>query len=146
MRRGWTLTELIVVIAIFVVLMAMLLPSGGAWLFQVPFLLAVGWVGYLWRVVPQVKPDPWTVGTAVACLAGVVAGAHLFLRWLHRASAQAEASPWPLKRTLRCVGLVVLMFVAGIAVVGMLHQTSWLARSPEPLVSARGGARMYSAN
>jgi prepilin-type N-terminal cleavage/methylation domain-containing protein len=141
MRRGFTLRELLVVLAIIFVLIGLLLPSGKVWPFHVPFLLALGWIGYLWRVIPQLNPDPWTVGTAIACLVGVIVGSHLFLRWL-----AGRESPWPLKRTLRCVGLIVLMFVAGIAVVGMIHQTSWLARSPEPLIQSRGGARAYSAN
>ena len=140
-RRGFTLTELIVAIAIIAVLVALLLPWGRVWILQIPFVLVLGWLGYLWRVIPQLNPDPWTVGTAILCLLGVIAGSHLFLRWL----AGREA-PWPLKRTLRCVGLVVLMFVAGIAMVGMIHQTSWLARSPEPLIKSRDGARTYSAN
>ncbi|QJW97111.1 DUF1559 family PulG-like putative transporter [Frigoriglobus tundricola] len=110
---------------------------------QLPVTLAFGWVPYLGRVLPELNPDPWAVGTAVGCLAGVTVGAHVFLRWF----AGVESN-WPWKRTLRCVGLVVLMFVAGIAVVGMIHQTSWLVRSPEPLF--RGGrdvtARMHSSN
>ncbi len=139
MRRGFTLRELIVVTAITFVLAAMVFPGGVGWTFEIPVTLALGWVKYLWKVVPQVNPDPWAVGTAVACLAGVTVGAHFFLRWL-------AARAWSWNRTFRCVGLIVLMFVAGIAVVGMIHQTSWLARSPEPLFLSRGGTRTYSAN
>lgn len=137
MRRGFTLRELLVVIAIIAVVFA-LFSNLMLW---IPFTLAFGWVSYLWRVVPQAKPDPWTVGTAVACLVGVTVGSHFFLRWL----AGAE---WPWKRTFRCVGLVVLVFVAGIAMVGMTHQTAWLIRSPEPLIGGFRGpaARMASAN
>jgi hypothetical protein len=41
------------------------------------------------------------------------------------------------------------MFVSGIAVTGMIHQTGWLIRSPEPLVESNyriSTARMASAN
>jgi prepilin-type N-terminal cleavage/methylation domain-containing protein len=141
-RRGFTLRELVAVIAIMAVLLAFL---GGEIVLEVPITLVLGWTKYLWRVVPKLNPDPWTVGTAIVCLAGVIAGAHLFLRWLHRAT-QPGAPRWPLRRTLRLVGLVVLMFVAGIAVVGVIHQTSWLARSPEPLTGERVGVRLASAN
>ena len=118
-RRGFTLTELIVVIVLILVLVALVFPA--RWLVEVPATLALGWVTYVWRVVPKLNPDPWTVGTAVLCLVGVVVGSHYFLRWVAGSESQ-----WLWKRTFRCVGLIVLMFVAGIAVVGMIHQTSWL--------------------
>src|SRR5439155_16451380 len=102
----------------------------------------IGWIKYLWRVVPQLNPDPWAVGSAVACIAGVIVGAHLFLRWL-------AGGEWQWKRTFRCVGLIVLMFVAGIALVGVTHQTAWLVRSPEPIMEPgsvrRAAARRDSA-
>src|SRR4051794_7146786 len=121
MRRGFTVYELAVVLAIIAVLLALL---GIVFVIEIPLTLALGWAKYLWRVVPKLNPDPWAVGTAIACLLGVIAGAHLFLRWLHRATtAPLDAARWPLRRTLRCVGLIVLTFVAGIAVVGMVHQT-----------------------
>jgi prepilin-type N-terminal cleavage/methylation domain-containing protein len=143
-RRGFTLRELLVCIAIILMVVWMLLP--GAWIVEIPGTLVFGWVHYLWRVVPTLNPDPWTVGTAVACLLGVIVGAHLFLRWFSRAgAAQPDAPQWPLKRTLRLVGLVVLMFVAGIAMIGTVHQTSWLARSPDPLTYERG-TRTASGN
>src|SRR5207244_1324327 len=47
---------------------------------------------------------------------------------------------WPWRRTLLLVGLVVLMFVSGIAVTGMVHQTGWLVRSQEPLLHSGRGA------
>jgi prepilin-type N-terminal cleavage/methylation domain-containing protein len=144
-QRGFTLIEFLVVIAIILVLLFLLFPGGQGWLVELPLTLVLGWIPYLARVIPKLNPDPWTVGTAVGCLAGVTVGSHYFLRWL-----AGRAVHWPWERTLRCVGLIVLMFVAGIAVVGMIHQTSWLVRSPEQLVEDRGGRRaaprMHSAN
>lgn len=134
-RRGCA-CGLLIALAIVPLLLWCLLP--GDWIVQLPLTLVLGWAQFLWRVIPTLNPDPWTVGTGLACLVGVIVGAHLFLRWLHRATAaQPDVPHWPLGRTLRCVGLVVLMFVAGIAVVGVIHQTGWLARSPEPLVERR---------
>jgi hypothetical protein len=69
-----------------------------------------------------------------------VIGSHCFLRWL-------AGGAWLWRRTFRCVGLIVVMFVAGIAMVGVAHQAAWLARSPEPLTTGRyTGARMHSTN
>jgi hypothetical protein len=140
-RRGCTFTiiDLVVILAILAILLTML-GQGGTWVAEVPLTLALGWMPYLARIVPGLNPDPWAVSTAILCLAGVAVGAHYFLRWL-------AGGAWPWKRTLRCVSLVVLMFVAGIALVGVAHQTAWLARSPESLTPGRyTGARMHSAN
>lgn len=139
MRRGFTTRELLVVLAIMAVLTGLLMP----WVLEIPLTLAFGWAKYLWRVVPKLKPDPWTVGTAIVCLLGVLVGSHYFLRWL-----TGRESQWTRGRTLWCVGLIVLMFAAGIAVVGVIHQTSWLVRSPEPLAERRFGSspRTLSAN
>jgi hypothetical protein len=144
-RRGCT-CGLLVALAIVPLLVWCLLP--GDWIVELPLAIAFGWVQFLGRVVPTLNPDPWTVGTGLACLVGVIVGAHLFLRWLHRATATQPDTPrWPLRRTLRLVAMVVVMFVAGIAVVGVIHQTSWLARSPEPLFGNRLAAkRTASAN
>lgn len=141
MRRGFNRVELVVVIAIIVVLCFLFLPFGRSWVFEIPVTLVFGWITYPFRVNEQVKPDPWTVLTATACLAFVTVGSHFFLRWL-----AGGAAHWSWKLTIRCVGLVVLMFVAGIAVVGIVHQASWLARSPEPWVKGYSEGRMYSAN
>ncbi len=112
--------------------------AGGAYLVQIPFQVLFGWPMYLIRVVPQLNPDPATAGTAAVCLAGVVRGGHAFLRWLYAATGpEGDPRRWPWRWTLRIVGLVVLMFVAGTATVGLVHQTGWLLRSPEPLT--RGG-------
>jgi Protein of unknown function (DUF1559) len=111
--------------------------------------LVAGWAFYAARVLPQVRPSATGILTALVCLGGLAWGSHVFLRWL---SAQAQAAkpaeeegsrPWPARRTLALVTLVVLMFVAGIAVVGVAHQTAWLVTSPEPLVE--GSIRKLAA-
>jgi hypothetical protein len=126
-----------------------LIGAGAAFILEAPATLAFGWVQYLGRVVPQMHPDPTAVATAGACLLGVVFGGHAFLRWVYAATGpQPDPRRWPWKWTLLLVGLVVLMFVAGIAVTGIAHQTGWLLRSPEPLVHSRwdSGPRSKSAN
>ncbi len=35
------------------------------------------------------------------------------------------------------LAIVVLMFVAGISFIGLVHQTAWLATTPEPLTVRR---------
>jgi hypothetical protein len=106
------------------------LGRGMVWIFEVPMKLAVGWVAYLNRIERQIEPDLMHVTSAGVCLAATAVVAHLFLRWL----AATASRPWPPKRTFQVLVLVVLMFASGLAVTGLVQQTSWLIRTPEPLV------------
>ncbi len=118
-------------------------------LIEVPVTLAFGWVTYLRRVTHQVHPDPAAVTTAFVCLAGVTIGGHFFLRWLSRTwgaptdgnTPNLPTYQWAWKRSLQLVSLIVLMFASGIAVTGVVHQTGWLLRSSEPILT--NGFREY---
>jgi hypothetical protein len=101
--------------------------------FQIVYYLAVGWALYLYRVVPEIQVSWSGVATAVFCLALLAAGLHRFLCWLYLARAP-EAPPWPFRCTVAILSVVVLMFVSGIAAVGVTHQTAWIATSPEPII------------
>jgi hypothetical protein len=101
--------------------------------FQIVYYLAVGWFLYLNRVIPEIQVNWSGVATAVVCLALLAVGLHWFLRWLSSARAP-EAKPWPFRWTATILSVVVLVFVAGIAVVGITHQTAWIATSPEPII------------
>jgi prepilin-type processing-associated H-X9-DG protein len=114
---------------------------------DVAFLLAAGWVPYLLRVVPQVTVRWDLVASTAAYVAALAVGAHLFLRWLQRESVNADgasAPAWKWRWTLGGLSLVLLMFVAGTAMVGIVHQTAWLVRSPEPMYR-RGSPRRNQA-
>jgi hypothetical protein len=111
--------------------------AGRFWVFEVPIKLAVGWIAYLDRIDRQVEPDAMHVLSAVVCLAATTIVAHLFLRWL----AASAGRSWPVKRTFQALVLVALMFASGLAVTGLVQQTSWLIRTPEPLVK---DARSFS--
>jgi hypothetical protein len=104
--------------------------------------LVIGWFPFLGRVLPKLTIDWMGVLTAAFCLTWLLAGLHLFLRWFWKhvekpiePAAQTEGR-WPLRWTAAMVLLVVLMFVAGIAAVGVSHQTGWLMTSPEPLTES----------
>ena len=114
---------------------------------KIPYYLFTGWFHYLLRVVPQIKPEPATVATAIACLAVVVFGVHGFARWLYRAMAPNEKPVWSWRWTARIVSVIVLMFTVGIAAVGITHQSAWLAISDGPFFSGRRiKEQMVSAN
>jgi hypothetical protein len=117
--------------------------AGQAYPAQIAFHLAFGWVWFLGRVLPKASYDPQGIGTALASLALLALGSHLFLRWLRPG--------WRARWTGTALGLVVLMFLAGTAAVGVLHQAGWLLRSRRPLVVTTGRLRdiaapMQSAN
>jgi prepilin-type processing-associated H-X9-DG protein len=108
------------------------------------FALVAGWILYLVRVVPQITWNWSGLLTALACLAALAFGLQSFLRWLYKQlqvkSGNEALRDWSWSWTLRILGLVVLMFVAGISAVGVTHQTAWLVTSPGPLLD-RGSFR-----
>jgi hypothetical protein len=118
-------------------------------LLEAPLTFLVGWVLFLIRVIPQITVNLWAIGTAVVCLAGLAVGMQRFFGWWWAAQMAPQAAtellptPWRWRWTLALLALVVLVFAAGIAVVGISHQTAWLLTSPEPLFE--GGIRVAAA-
>jgi prepilin-type processing-associated H-X9-DG protein len=66
------------------------------------------------------------------CLGLLAAGGHAFLVWLYGAFRGPEHC-WPFRRTASVVGVVVVMFAAGMATAGVAHQVGWLLGSGERL-------------
>jgi hypothetical protein len=128
---------LVLATAIFLVCCA---GCGIAWPAQVVYFLGLGWAPFLGRVIPDMTVDWAGVATALLALTGLALGLHLFLRWLSGNLPQPQVDsnvprrPWQRRWTASILGVVVLMFIAGIAAVGMTHQTTWLVTSPEPLI------------
>jgi hypothetical protein len=132
------------------------------------FHLAAGWAMFLWRVVPETSVSRDGVLTAAFCLVGLSAGLHFFLAWLYRelyrqpgksedagnggspvrSSTNQTLRHWPMRWTGMLLGLLVLMFIAGLSAVGITHQTTWLVRSPEALIEGGSAAhtRIHSGN
>ncbi len=103
--------------------------TGGMWLFTLPFLLALGWLAYLVRVIPEVSVNPGSVLFAALTLLVFGVGAHHALRWLYRSwgvDADEGARAWLPRWTVSFTALLVLLFAANIAVVGIVHQTGWI--------------------
>lgn len=119
--------------------------------------LGTGWAAFLGRTLSRVTVNWSGVATIALCAALLLFGGHRFAVWL--SSAWAAPSPsaapaetpassatdaglrgvraWPLRRTALLLAIVVLMFVAGISFIGLVHQTAWLATTPEPTSEAR---------
>jgi hypothetical protein len=97
--------------------------------------LLFGWTAFLGRVAPQIIINLEGVAAAIICLVGLTIGLNAFLTWLyaqiHASRAPATPAPrWHLRWTATILAVVVLMFVAGIAAVGLVHQWAWLRRTP----------------
>lgn len=103
------------------------------------YYLVTGWAFFLGRVLPNVTVNWSSVGMTAGCLLGLAFGMHIFCVWLHREIARKKALQklgpdeqlpplpiWRFRTTLCILGIVILMFVAGIAAVGAVHQLIWL--------------------
>jgi hypothetical protein len=127
-----------------VVLLWLLLACGGITILapvQIAFDIALGWIAYAVRVLPEVRPNIGGIVTATTCALGLAVGGHASLRWLYgqpRTDTTADKQTkgaWPVRWTISLLAIVVLMFVAGISAVGVAHQTAWLITSPEPILA-----------
>lgn len=104
--------------------------------------LVTGWLAFLGRTLSRVTVNWSGVATIALCAALLLVGGHRFAIWLSSASAtvdDASRQPrrWPVRRTALLLGIVVMMFVAGISFIGLVHQTAWLATTPEPMNEQR---------
>jgi hypothetical protein len=112
--------------------------SGQVWLIQVPWMLVAGWSAFIGRVFPEVT-FRWGAIAETVLVAGMLGvGTHLFLRrlWRQLRPETAEASPWQVRWSVSLVALLVLLFSATMATVGIGHQVGWLASGRTRLVES----------
>jgi hypothetical protein len=146
--RKWLLRLGLLVLAVPVLLIIFVILPGAEH-------LLLGWIYFPLRTIPQ-----FTIDLPVACLGGIslcafIGGLHLFLRWFIRnvhtddTFSSSAAQTWSWRSTLAASFILLLMFVAGTAMVGATHQFVWLlsgrptSSSPprEPVISMVGAAR-----
>lgn len=141
MRRAFTFIEWLVAIAIILMLSLCLNDSAG---FQALAALGTGWLKYPIRLAEEREIDWPNTLLCVVCVFGFTFGVHFFGRWF----AAHRQTTWSWKRTLKLVAILMLMFLAGIAAIGMTHEGVWLATTKEPLTgySGQAVARTISVN
>jgi hypothetical protein len=134
--KGWSKWEKIVGSVLAAVFGLMFINcTGQLWLLQMPYLLVTGWVGFLRRVLPEVTLGWSAIAETVAVGAVLGVGTHLFLRWVWR-HLRHEKAVWPVRWSASVVALLVLLFGAAMATVGIGHQVGWLASRRTSLVSS----------
>ena len=91
-----------------------------------------GWAAFLHRVGARLEISWPSIGVGVGAFVLFTLGVHMLCRRWRNATA-ATGRPWRLRWSLAVTTFVVLLFVAGIALLGIVHQTGWLLTSPEPI-------------
>lgn len=119
--------------------------------FALPFMLMLylvgGWVLFLVRNFKATTLNPAGFATAAIAIAVFVAMLHWLLKWFYAAwmkPPESSAKPadnepptqWRFAWTLSITGLILLMFVAGTAMIGLTHQIVWVVTSKEPIVDS----------
>ena len=98
---------------------------------QLFFHLALGWVFFTMEVIPAITVHWPSVVTGVIAFFFVLFGIHSAIRWCERQKVFGESNGrvrWRLLWSLYAALLVVIAFIAGIAVTGLIHQFYWLFR------------------
>jgi len=100
---------------------------------EVVLALLFGWVSFLMHVIPRLRISWSSLAIASAALVLFTIGIHILGRRWRSGTASASSPSWRLRWSVAMVGTVILLFVAGISMVGVVHQTGWLLTAPEPM-------------
>lgn len=95
--------------------------------------LLLGWIVYLTRVLPEVTVGWDGIATFVVGIFVFTLLLHNIAAWL-RWEMSGQTLFWKWRSTFTVVGLVIMMFVSGIAMIGVTHQSIWLATQDESLM------------
>ncbi len=117
------------------------------------FIMLVGWINFLSRVLPEVSLNPYAISFAIICSGLLIWGAQWFCGWLYgqyrsRMAADSTWPPaWPWRWTVGSYCGLWLLFLASMSVTGVTHQVGWLVRSDKPiLVSSFPRERVHLIN
>lgn len=91
-----------------------------------------GWISFLGRVVPRVSLDWPSIWVGVGAVALFTVGIHVFGRsWRTHPTSEASVprQQWRIRFTFSVVVIAIVAFVAGISIIGAIHQVGWLVRA-----------------
>lgn len=114
--------------------------------FQPGRTLLFGWIEFAMRVLPEVQVNWSLVLIGIVSFAGIVFLIHHLGDWLLTQRPQSSGQgKWRFRSSLSISLLIVVMFCAGLAAVGITHQTAWLIRSPKPWMVQKIGSGTHQA-
>ena len=125
---------------VFIVLLV--LSAGAVFMVEIPVVLALGWIRFLRDNVATMEVNPLLWAEAAGCIVALGFGGHWFARWLYGEMAPGAAQPWRPGWTVAGLAGVLLLFVAGIATIGITHQAAWLFTAKEPFIKNTWEARI----
>ncbi len=105
--------------------------------------LALGWIHFLGRVLPEVIINPAAIGMVVICSAFFLWGTQRFCAWLYGSfrsrdsTGSAWPSTWPWRWSVGIYCGLWLLFLTSMSVTGLAHQIGWLIRSDKPIIENR---------
>lgn len=105
------------------VLMAL---GGEEYLMQIPVNLLFGWSWFARDNVIAAQLNWLLIAEGVLCTIALGVGGHYFMRWLW--------AGWQARWTAASLGALLLLFVAGIATIGITHQTAWIFTDKGPFI------------
>lgn len=113
------------------------LGAGEEYAIQIPVTLAFGWAPFAWNNVITAQLNWLLIAEAVLCTIALGIGGHYFMRWLWAQMAPEGAKVWRAQWTVAGLGGLLLLFVAGIATIGITHQTAWIFTDKGPFIETR---------
>lgn len=140
-RRRWyrpTLLELLIAGGTVFILAAL---GAEDYLIDIPKALLFGWYGFMKSNAQAMQPNGLLIAEGIACTIILAVGAHYFCRWLWRHMAPEGSDAWRVRWTVTGLGSVLLLFVAGIATIGITHQAAWLFTMKGPAIINSWGPR-----
>ena len=105
--------------------------GGQIWLPDFLSRITYGWVRFLTLNLKEITFNWSLIGGALLTFFCLIVAVHLLMRQFYN-GLEADGTPrfWPKRWSVTIVFGVLMLFVSGIAAIGVTHQISWIRSSP----------------